>query len=211
MKQSLLISTLAALAFQLPCLALVSDSTAIFVTPEKSILWSTATNNVVSLPIVFPDGASSATLSVTGLGYEASYEIATPGDFVLTLPAASSPETENVYELSLSFDDAAATTRTARVGVVDGIQPENHGETRCMSPVTSPKWGRVKGRAVFPIPYGVTSFTVDGAEAVTGLDGAWGWYALYLRGGETADLNLDNGAAMATLYGVPEATTISIR
>ncbi len=188
-----------------------SESAFVFLCPETSSFWRTATNNVVTLPVEFPEGASSATLTVTAPGYSAQYAIAAPGDFALALPAATSPSTENVYDLALAFDDTASTVRSAKFGVIDSVIPPDAGETRCIAPATDRKWGWVRGRVVIPVPYGIESFTIDGAEAVTGLDGAQGWYPLSLKGGQSAALNLDNGSATATLFRVPEATTISIR
>ena len=187
-----------------------SESAFVFLCPETSSFWRTATNNVVTLPVEFPEGASSATLTVTAPGYSAQYAIAAPGDFALALPAATSPSTENVYDLALAFDDTASTVRSAKFGVIDSVIPPDAGETRCIAPATDRKWGWVRGRVVIPVPYGIESFTIDGAEAVTGLDGAQGWYPLSLRGGQSAALNLDNGAT-ATLFRPPEQTTVILR
>ncbi len=188
-----------------------SDSAFVFLCPATSSFWRTATNNVVTLPVEFPEGASAAMLTVTAPGYSAQYAIAAPGDFALTLPAATSPSTENVYDLALAFDDTASTVRSAKLGVIDSVIPPDAGETRCIAPATARKWGWVRGRVVIPVPYGIESFTIDGAEVVTGLDGAQGWYPLSLKGGQSATLNLDSGAVTATLYRVPEATTFSVR
>ena len=188
-----------------------SESAFVFLCPETSSFWRTATNNVVMLPVIFPEGASSATLSVTAPAYSSQYAIASAGDFALTLPAATSPSTENVYDLALSFNDAASTVRTAKLGVIDSVIPPDASETRCIAPATDRKWGWVRGRVVIPVPYGIESFTIDGVEAVTGLDGAQGWYPLSLKGGQSAALNLDNGAATATLFRVPEATSVIVR
>ena len=191
--------------------SLTSESAFVFMCPDTSSFWRTATNQVMALPVDFPAGASSATLVVTAPGYSAQYAIATSGDFLLSLPAATSPETENVYDLTLTFNDAAATVRTAKLGLIDSVLPDGGGETRCIAPASAPKWERVKGRAVIPVPYGVTSFTINGAAVDTGLNGAQGWFPITLLDGQTAALNLDNGAATATLFRVPEATTISVR
>ena len=190
--------------------SLTSDSTFVFLCPDTSSFWRTATNQVMALPVAFPAGASAATLTVTAPGYSAQYAIAASGDFLLSLPAATSPETENVYNLTLTFNDAAATVRTAKLGLIDSVFPGG-GETRCIAPASAPKWERVKGRSVIPVPYGVTSFTINGAAVDTGLNGAQGWFPIVLLDGQTAALNLDNGAATATLFRVPEATTISLR
>ena len=193
--------------------SLTSDSTFVFLRPETSSFWRTATNQVMSLPVSFPAGASSATLSVTAPGYSAQYAIATSGDFLLSLPAATSPETENVYDLTLTFNDAAATVRTAKLGLIDAVLPDGGGETRCIAPASAPKWERVKGRAVIPVPYGLTSFTVNGAAVDTGLNGAQGWYPITLLGGQTANLALVAGGESfaASLWRVPEATTVFVR
>ena len=192
--------------------SLMSDSTFIFMCPDTSSFWRTATNQVMALPVSFPAGASSATLSVTAPGYSAQYAIATPGDFLLSLPAATSPETENVYDLTLTFNDASATVRTAKLGLIDAVLPGG-GETRCIAPASAPKWKRVKGRAVIPVPYGVTSFTINGATVDTGLNGAQGWFPITLLDGQTANLALEAGGETftASLWRVPEATTILVR
>ena len=193
--------------------SLTSDSTFVFLRPETSSFWRTATNQVMSLPVVFPAGASSATLSVTAPGYSAQYAIASSGDFLLSLPAATSPETENVYDLTLTFNDAAATVRTAKLGLIDAVLPDGGGETRCIAPASAPKWERVKGRAVIPVPYGLTSFTINGAAVDTGLNGAQGWFPITLLGGQTANLAMDAGGESfaASLWRVPEATTFFVR
>ena len=163
------------------------------------------------MPIDFPAGASSATLSVTGPGYSAQYAIlAGTAQYPLSLPPATSPSTENVYDLTLAFDDSASTVRTAKLGLIDGYNATTAGRTRCLAPVTQRKWGWVRGRVVIPIPYGSEPLAIGGATVDTGLDGAQGWYPLLLRGGQSAALTLDNGAS-ATLFRPPEQTTVILR
>ncbi len=60
----------------------------------------------------------------------------------------------------------------------------------------------ILARAVFPIPYGMTSFTVAGVVTDTGLGGDQGWYALDVPAGQTIPLTLDELAA--TLFGQSE-------
>jgi hypothetical protein len=45
----------------------MSDSTFVFIKPETSFFWHTATNSTMTLPVDFPEGATSATLVVTGM------------------------------------------------------------------------------------------------------------------------------------------------
>ena len=83
--------------------------------------------------------------------------------------------------VTLSFDDG--TSRRAKLGLIQGLDTGARGGTRCLAPADGRVWGRVKGgRAVLPIPYGTTSFsvTVNGEPraADTRLNGAQGWYAL---------------------------------
>ena len=183
----------------------------VFLDEKPNSYWHTATNRVIALPIEFPAGASSATLSVTGPGYSAQYAIpAGTAQYPLSLPPATSPTTENVYDLALAFNDADSTVRTAKLGLIEGYDTTAAGWTRCLAPKTQRKWEWVHGRVVIPIPYGSEPLAIGGATVDTGLDGAQGWYPLRIRGGQSATLTLDNGAS-ATLYKPPEQTTVILR
>ena len=166
-----------------PAETLESEPTFVFLRPETSSFWNTATNNTMTVPIDYPEGASSASLSVSGLGYSKEYGNIVKVDpdegsneFTFELPMPSSPETENVYDLTLTFDNGM--TRTAKLGLIQGLSPDSEGTTRCLAPVGSKVWNRVKGQAVLPIPYGMNTIKVNGVDRDTGLDGAQGWYAL---------------------------------
>ena len=165
-----------------PAETIESEPTFVFLRPETSSFWNTATNNTMTVPIDYPAGAKKATLQVSGLGYSCSYVNITGAEYTFDLPAATSPETENVYDLTLSFynesGDPVAEPRTAKLGLVQGLSPDAEGTTRCLAPAGSKVWNKVKGQAVLPIPYGMTSFKINGQETDTGLEGAQGWYAL---------------------------------
>lgn len=186
---------------------LTSEPTLVFTRPETSSFWNTATNNVMTVPIDFPSGATTATLTVSGLGYSATYANIEKGtdSYTFTLPPAVSPQTENVYDLLLAFNDG--TERKAKLGLIDGLSPNAEGTTRCLAPADGRVWGRVKGKAVLPIPYGTTSFsvTVNGEQhaADTGLNGAQGWYALGVKPGDDVSLSMiANGLSYsASLHG----------
>ena len=185
---------------------LTSEPTFVFLRPETSSFWNTATNNTMTLPIDYPARATKATLVVSGDKYAKSYADITDDSFELELPPPTSPETENVYDLTLTFDEG--TVRTAKLGLIQGLSPDAEGMTRCLAPAEEQVWNTVKKRAVMPIPYGTTSFTmsVNGGtwtNVDTGLNGAQGWYALKPANGDNVSLSLvaDGVNYMATLLG----------
>ena len=187
---------------------LTSEPTLVFTRPETSSFWNTATNNVMTVPVDFPAGATKATLTVSGLGYSAVYADILRGtdSYTFTLPVADSPQTENVYDLALSFDDG--TVRRAKLGLIEGLSPNAEGTTRCLAPANGRVWESVKGgRAVLPVPYGAEqiSVTVNGETRTepTGLNGAQGWFALGISGGDEVSLSMIAGGLSysASLHG----------
>ena len=160
---------------------LESEPTFVFLRPETSSFWHTATNNTMTVPVDFPAGATSARLYVSGVRYTRTYD---------KLPPADSEDSENVYDLALQFDDDANTVRTAKLGLIKGLSPDAEGTTRCLAPASGNLWGKASKKAVLPIPYGTTSLSVNGVETPTGLDGAQGWYALRIKPGELYSLSL---------------------
>ena len=194
-----------------------SDPTFIFLCPETSSFWNTATNSTMEVPIDYPYSATKATLSVSGPGYGVhTYANLTANSFTLNLPPPNSPEAENVYDLVLTFDDG--TVQRARLGLVQGLSPDAEGVTRCLAPAGSPAWGHVKRRAVMPIPYGTESFTmsINGAAPLavdTGLGGAQGWYALRPASGTSVTLSLsaDGENYVATLLGLDNGFTLMVK
>lgn len=194
-----------------------SDSAFVFLRPETSSFWTTATNSTLSLPIDCPKGATKATLTVRGAGFATrTYENIAAGFFDLELPAPVSPQDENVYDLTLTFDDG--TVQTARLSVIQGLLPDAEGATRCFAPAEGTGWNAVKKRAVMPIPYGAESFTmsVNGAEPIvvdTGLGGAQGWYALMPPKSGSVSLSFvaDGIGYNAILMGVSDGFSFVLR
>ena len=190
----------AVVSVSVPAAELMSEPTLVFMRPETSSFWNTATNNTMTVPVDFPSGATTATLTVSGVGYSATYADIQKGtdsfgtdSFTFALPAADSPQTENVYDLTLTFNDG--TVRRAKLGLIEGLSPNAEGTTRCLAPENGRVWSKVKGgRAVLPIPHGTTSFsvTVNGETRTedAGLNGAQGWYALGLHSDEAASLSM---------------------
>ena len=183
----------------------VSESFTAFLRPDESSFWRTAPGKTVTVPIDWPEGASAATLTVTGLGYSHVYTDISGESYTFDLPDAVDSQTENVYDLTLAFNDADATTRTAKLGLITGLTTLAEGTTRCRLPVGSKTWNKAGGlRAVLPIPYGTVSFTVNGVEKASELGGAQGWYALDgLVPGEATELTLstDEDDYSASLFG----------
>lgn len=174
----------------------VSESFTAFLRPGESSFWRTAPGSSVTVPVDFPSGARTATLTVYGVGsgYSKVYRDIAVESFGFELPEAVDSLSEDVYELTLAFDDEAKTVRTAKIALVKGLTPDASGKTRCLVPEHSRKWNRViGGRAVVPVPCGATSLTVDGAE-LPGLDGFQGWCVLEsLKSGETSETVLSVG------------------
>ena len=178
--------------------------TFLYVDTSESPFWRTATNSTVDISVDYPAAASSASLSVTGAyGFSMTTNNLSEGLFTLSLPAATSPETEDVYDLTLTFSDG--TSRTARFAVIAGASNLPEGNTRCIVSDSSLRWHRIRERAVLPIPYGTTSFSVGGETVDTGLDGAAGWYAygpLALGSSDTLGLTTADGSYAALLRSV---------
>lgn len=166
-----------------------SNAAFVEVAAGKSSFWHTATNATLSLPVTFPHLATSASIAVDGIRYSRRYQGITRGslsggNFVLSLPQALSMATENVYDLTLSFDDG--TVRTARLGLLCDAYGTTRAGTRCLFDASSSAWLRADSPAVLPIPYGVETIFVGGEAVPTGLDGRQGWYALKLPGSGAA-------------------------
>ena len=168
-----------------------SDPALVYLRPETSSFWHTATNSTMTLPVEFPVGASSATLTVTGaFNYSQTINDITSSSVTVVLPEAVMPEndpaTEDVYDFTLTFNDG--TVRTAKLGLIAGLG-DGEGQTRCLAPASGSAWEKVKGQVTIPIPYGMTSFEINGTSTDTGLDGAQGWYALKLKSNVSASLS----------------------
>ena len=143
----------------------------------------------------------TATLSVSGYRYSATYSITGDSSFVLTLPKPEEnrPDKENVYSLTLTFSDGSV--KTASLGGIAGFDGSSEGTTRCFLSKSDPRWGTVKRSAVLPIPYGTETISVNGTETDTGLDGAAGWFLLApLSGGTSYNLAVDGASAVLNAY-----------
>ena len=64
----------------------------VFMLPASNRLWRTAPSACFEVPVFLPAGALSATLVVTGNGYQREYTGLADGMFQLSLPAADSAD-----------------------------------------------------------------------------------------------------------------------
>ena len=194
----------------------MSDGILVYLKPEMSSFWHTATNRTIDLPVDFPASATKATLTITGaFGYTQTVSDIITHSVTVTLPVADhsidKPATEDVFDFSLSFNDG--TVRTARLGLISGLGAEGEGATRCIAPATDRKWAKVNGSVAIPIPYGMKTFEIGGVSTNTGLNGAQGWFPLKLRGRTEATLTGLVGEELysSTLSGVATGLSVIIR
>ena len=192
-----------------------SNPTLVYLRPETSSFWHTATNSTMTLPVDFPAGASSATLTIAGaFGYSQTIPDITASSVTVTLPEAtmvdSAPATEDVYDFTLEFNDG--TVQTAKLGLISGLG-DGRGSTRCLSPASGAVWEKVSGQVAIPIPYGMTSFEINGTPTDTGLGGDQGWYAFKLKSGITATLSglVDEDIWTAALKGAAAGFFLIVR
>ena len=199
--------------------------------PVHNLNWSTLFDNEVPLQWEWPDGAASATLTVTGMR----------GSFVTNFPpettgcvwspfAAAVPREEEVYELTLSFFDSGENeveTLDAKLAAVAGA----FGAVEVDTGLSDRRWGKVKTNAVIPYDAAWAEATADAAasriviekaggaaqEYLTGdASGYFGWKLLNSGWGYgvfalTLDFPGFDGAWEATLEYIPGGTILKVR
>ncbi|MBQ2631470.1 MAG: hypothetical protein IJG13_17470 [Kiritimatiellae bacterium] len=186
-----------AVGFALAGAAFASDTgDALLLFKESGSFWHTATNSTLTVPIDFKDGAASATLTVRGSTYLHVYEGITTNAFTFSLPPADDVAHEDVYELSLVFDNG--TEMKARIGLPYGLMAGTEGATRCIPESSSTRWPRTYGNGLIPVPAETTSLVVDGSpvtESTPGFTGAQGWLALGpVEKDATVDVEMSDGS-----------------
>ena len=194
---------LAAMVLAMVVAACASD---VFMLPSSNRLWRTAPSACFEVPVFLPAGATSATLVVTGNGYRREYEDIADGMFQLSLPSADSADAENVYDLTLSFNNDAGTAYHAKLAVVQGAASGGAAEAFVRAE-GSHKWPMVATKtALLPIPDGVNSISVNGQAVEASLWQSPGWLPFSAQVGATHDILLTGGSltlAEAVLYGIP--------
>ena len=165
-------------AFAAPAAAVESNTIDLFVRTERSFLWRTPTDAAPEISWTAPSTAVSATLSVRGFEGETTYDVSDVSTFRMEFETPASAETENVYDLTLTFDCGASNVvRRGQIGVVRGTGTFGADGASAGLRATDGDWAVLKARrAVLPVPAGTTEFTIDGTTVETGLGGAAGWY-----------------------------------
>lgn len=197
----------------LAVMALTAGASEVFLLPVSNMLWRTAPSATFRVPVLFPRGASSATLVVTGHGYVKEYAGLAEGMFSVSFPAADSADAENVYDLALTFNDHAATTHHAKLAVVQGAST-GAAAAAAVRTAGSRRWSSVSARSVLPVPAGVDEVSINGQAVDAGLVESPGWHLLAAVSGMTYDILLARGGellAEAILQGVPSGFALIIR
>lgn len=175
-----------------------------------SLLWKTVREVPVKVSVDWPEGAASATLSVTkGRTAVTSVELADRSVKVCPLSLAF-PETEDaeaVLDLTLGFRDSlgatlADATRTASIGLVRGVEGQSFRFIPSGSAVR--QWKRVGASAVASVPPSAVSATFDGQPtAVSGVPGWMYLYGITAREQHTLVLNTDDSDSLSVpLWGI---------
>ena len=125
--------------------------------------WRTAPPGDFTVSWAFPEGASSATLLVEGVGYSQTFADVPTNSIALSLPAAAEGS-ENVYTLTLTFDNGKVAT--ASLGRIRGAVAGSAATIRYVAP-GSRSWGHASRLSVFTVLPGENSLAVDGGDAET--------------------------------------------
>ena len=135
----------------------------VFSRADDTYTWRTAPAGGFTVSWAFPEGATKATLSVVGVGYSQTYANLTATSQLLSLPAAAEGS-ENVYTLTLTFDNG--DEKTATLGRIRGSVQGDTATVRYVAPATR-SWGYASRLNVFTVPTGENSLAVDGGDAET--------------------------------------------
>ena len=154
---------------------------------DDTYSWRTAPPGDFTVSWTFPDGASSVTLLVEGIGYSQTYADLSVTSQLLSLPAAAEGS-ENVYSLTLTFNDG--TVKTATLGRIRGSVQGNAATIRYANP-DSVAWQRTGSLSVLAVLPGASALSVDGGEA-TAVAGA-GYQAWRLPDDQPHTLTLSVG------------------
>lgn len=152
------------------CASDTSDAIGVFVETEKTSFWRTSASPSFSVDLDYPPQADSVAVDVRGAKFHRTWEGVTAPSIAIDLPAASADD-ENVYTLTLTFNDG--TVRTASFAVVAS---QAVGDETVATFGRTAGTGEVTARSVLPLPYGTTDLTVDGEPVTSGSTGPQGWF-----------------------------------
>ncbi len=200
-----------ALMLTLCAKATESDSTTIHVNPLESLLWHTVTSETFTVAWELPDGATTATLSVEGYAYSATYSDLTDTTLEVSVPVATNSSGENVYEFTLTFDDD--TVQTAHLATITGISDGGAPATTRIKSDTSARWDNFAGHVAVPLLPGTSAYSLN-SVADSSVDGHAGWRLLRYEAGTrsyTLDMTSDDVQYSVALTGSSGGFTFIVR
>ena len=162
-----MIAKLRVLALAALCFEACGD---VVVDPSASRLWSTVTESQVVLPLPWPAGAATATLSVPASGLFAGTEAillkSADASYVLELPRPSSPGEEYMVSPAVEFRNAKGETLAPRLNATLAVvcdSPVFYG-----ADVSAATWTHMrKGSYVLPRPSNEVSLHVGYGDLAT--------------------------------------------
>ena len=147
----------------------------VFTDTDRSVLYRTMSSDTLILPIdLGAYNADDAKLSVSGINFSKTLVYDGSSNFIVAFPPATE-NSENVYDLTLTYfkDGGPTFARTATIGHVASCGTDS--ATAKLLRNSDSRWGLTGCRAVFQIPFGAKSLTID-SDTYT-LDGLAGWFA----------------------------------
>jgi len=161
-----------ALAASQACAA--SDTSAaaeVFVDTTSSCMWNTGKSQSFSLPIEYPVLASAVDVYVKGVRYSASETGVTAASLPVSLPEPSADAAENVYEITLAFNDG--TTNKCAFALV---RSQSLGASCPVRLTSESSWSKIEAKRVVQVPAGYEP-QIDGQGVAACSNGGWGWFA----------------------------------
>lgn len=177
-----------------------SDAIRVQVADREFSFWRTLPSEAFDLHFDFPDGATTATLTVKGGRCRKEFTGITASPFRVTadmLPGAGFDD-ENVFSLTLSFDKGEPLTATG-LGRVAGVGTSAATLRVRLGEADAAPWTAAGRYNVLPIPAGTSQVSVNGEASPW--TGEQGWYLLGpLSSGAATSLALDDGNPVAVTY-----------
>ena len=115
------------------------------------------------------------------------------GVILLSLPGADPASGENIYDLTLTFNDEPQTVQRAKLAVCQGAAFGGFAKADVRT-AGSAKWREISQKALLPIEAGVDTVFINGKPEDESLWSSPGWYYLSVQSGKTYDLMLKSAS-----------------
>ena len=168
----------------------MSAFSSVIVNPEATPLWTTVTGGTVTVPVSYPAGAKSASLTVTAFGYEKTYSDVSEGDFELAIPATAKADDERIYTLTLAFDDGTSTVAKLACVAGDGDTCET-----VLTDDTSDDWKKIHRTSLVPMDEGASALTANGEECDSTPYAGWAFVGRNAAGSKITLASLIDGVS----------------